>query len=469
MSQPDPHLPEDGALDPAQQSLADALRTSFLILKVAMAVMAVAYLFSGIFTVKPQEKAVRLLFGQVVTDAAGTPHEYETGTYWGWPFPIERVVRVPVDAHPVEVLQTFLPKLTEDERKAFGNGDIAQIAQSHPSLNPVKDGSLITADAGLVHIACKAEWKVRGIKQFLTQIGDADKGDLLVHAAIERGLVHMAAMTPTDDILYSREKLGGLILQLAQEALPADCGIEISGVEIKDAFPPLPTRQAFEQVSSARSEQDKLLSQANQYAARTLGEAAGPAQTALRDLISLEEIASLREGPDGALTRAVQAELSLSFEKLLMAGPTVETPAAAYMHAVTSGADAQTLASARTGLQTALAAAADGAFVRTGPRIEGHTRTLMAESEAYRTASVQALYAEAHAFEAQLAQYKKNPLIFMTRRWQTMRENVFTSPTVETFFVPVERLSIETGRDPEAASKVDELLFNERKQKAGVQ
>ncbi len=172
---------------------------------------------------------------------------------------------------------------------------------------------------------------------------------------------------------------------------------------------------------------------------------------------------------DSPLTRAVQAELALSFENLLMAGPTVEAPATAYVRAVTSGADAAALAAARTSLQQALAQAGAPAFVRSGPRIEGRARTLMAESEAYRTAAVQSLYAEANAFEAQLAQYKENPLIFMTRRWQTAREKVFTSPTVETFFVPVGRLSIETGRDPEAASQVDELLLKERKQRAGVQ
>ena len=70
--------------------------------------------------------------------------------------------------------------------------------------------------------------------------------------------------------------------------------------------------------------------------------------------------------------------------------------------------------------------------------------------------------------KANMAQYRENPLIFKTRRWQAMREKVFTSPTVETFFVPVERLSIETGRDPETAGKVDDLLLEQRKKKAGV-
>lgn len=459
---------ENTPLDPAQQSLADALRTSFFILKVTMAVMVVAYLFSGIFTVKPQEKAVRLLFGSVVSDAAGTPREYDPGTYWGWPFPIERVVRVPVDAREVRVDAAFLPKLNEDERKALSKDEIAK---SHASLDPAKDGSLITADANLIHASCKAQWQVQGIKNFLTRVGDREKADVLVREAVECGLVHAMANTQADQALYSNENLGKIVQREAERALPENCGISLQKVEFPPdgLFAPLPTRAAFAQVSAARSEQDKVLGEANQYAARTLGDAAGPAQNALRDLISLEELASLREGADSPLTRAIQGELALSFEKLVMAGPSVEEPAAAYVRAVTSGAGADALAAARSALQAALAQAAAPAFARTGPRIEGRTRTLMAESEAYRTSSLQALYAEASAFEAQLAQYRANPLIFMTRRWQTTREKVFTSPTVETFFVPTGRLSIETGRDPSTASKVDEILLQERKRQAGVE
>ena len=50
-------------LDPAQQSLADALRVSFGFLKVAMVILVVFYLFSGFFNVPSREVSVRLRFG----------------------------------------------------------------------------------------------------------------------------------------------------------------------------------------------------------------------------------------------------------------------------------------------------------------------------------------------------------------------------------------------------------------------
>ncbi len=454
------------ALDPAQQSLADALQTSFFILKLAMAVMLGVYAFSGCFSVKPQEKAVRLLLGSVVTDHNGAPQEYEPGTWhFGWPFPLERLVRVPTAQREVQVKDAFMPQILDEERALKPD----ELARRHPTLNPAKDGSLVTSDAGLVHVACKASWEVRSgsIKNFVTEVGDRERGDLLVRVAVERAMVHAAAKLTTDKVL-ARAGLAESIQLMAQAALPGNSGIEIKSVDILDDYAPLPTRDAFKKVSDAKTEEDKNLDDAAKYATRVLGDAAGGAQEALHDLISLEELASLREGTDSPLAEAVRAELARSFETLAMAGPTVTEPAAVYTKAVTEGAPAQDLAAARTQLLAALDAVRMPGFSRSGERIEGRVRTLMQEADTYRTSSVQSLYAEANAFKTQLAQYRENPVIFKTRRWQSVREKVFMSPTVETFFVPVDRLTIETGRDLETAGKVDDKLRKERADKAGV-
>ena len=53
-------------LDPAQQSLAEALRLSFGILKITMLALLVVYALSGTFSVGSNEVAVRLRFGDYV-------------------------------------------------------------------------------------------------------------------------------------------------------------------------------------------------------------------------------------------------------------------------------------------------------------------------------------------------------------------------------------------------------------------
>ena len=52
------------AQDAGSQALAEALRSSFVIVKIAMVALVVIIFAAGFFTVGPQEKAVILRFGK---------------------------------------------------------------------------------------------------------------------------------------------------------------------------------------------------------------------------------------------------------------------------------------------------------------------------------------------------------------------------------------------------------------------
>ena len=60
-----PEIPYE-ELDPAQRSLADALKVSFQLLKLAMIGLVIAYILTGLFWVKEQQQAIRLRFGRMV-------------------------------------------------------------------------------------------------------------------------------------------------------------------------------------------------------------------------------------------------------------------------------------------------------------------------------------------------------------------------------------------------------------------
>ena len=53
------------ALDPANQSLRDALRLSFRVLQMVMVVLVVVFLFSGLKTIEPGQIGLRLQLGQL--------------------------------------------------------------------------------------------------------------------------------------------------------------------------------------------------------------------------------------------------------------------------------------------------------------------------------------------------------------------------------------------------------------------
>src|SRR5450631_3107980 len=87
------HAPE--TQDAGSQALAEALRSSFVIVKIAMAALVVIIFAAGFFTVGPQEKVVVLRFGKPLgigsnmLIGSGKPH-------WSFPYPIDEVIRIPI-------------------------------------------------------------------------------------------------------------------------------------------------------------------------------------------------------------------------------------------------------------------------------------------------------------------------------------------------------------------------------------
>lgn len=91
---PPPHS-EAGA-----HAMAEALRGSFVFIKAVMVVLVLVFIFSGFFTLKPQEQAVVLRFGKLSQPITfGKPAGLggvlqQPGLYLAWPSPIAEVKRI---------------------------------------------------------------------------------------------------------------------------------------------------------------------------------------------------------------------------------------------------------------------------------------------------------------------------------------------------------------------------------------
>src|SRR6266436_8921924 len=126
--QPKPETPDDAG----SQALADALSSSFAIVRWVMAILVLLFLFSGCFTVGPQEKAVVLHFGK--PSGKGDKALLGPGFHWALPAPIDEVVRIPVGQ-----VQTVNSTIGWYATTASG----AELPPS-PGLNPDLDGYLLT-------------------------------------------------------------------------------------------------------------------------------------------------------------------------------------------------------------------------------------------------------------------------------------------------------------------------------------
>jgi len=399
--------------DAATRSLADALQVSFALLKVAMVVLLLIYLGSGVFRVPEQSRAVRLIFGQIVKDQAGVSRIYDAGLYLGLPYPIGEVIQVPVTSQTTRLDKPFWFEVREQD---LGK-DIAELAEQYANraLNPEQDGSLLTGDANIVMGRFRVTWKIRDPALFIEHVGLADADEdlnplaraaRLVRNTAERSIVHAVAEVSADAFISggsgtNTEKAARLTQGLLDELRS---GIQIERIEAVRHIPPPSAYAAFQAVSNAESQRANQINQARQEAARTLGATAGRATEALVELIERYELA-IEAG------RTDQAEALLGQINTALAERSVPVEAGAL-------------------------------------EIGGAVAERINQAEAYRDRAREQVKAEAQAFTDLLAAYRANPRILVNRLWQNTRERVLTAEGVETIYAPTTDLRLDIGGDP---------------------
>ncbi len=279
------------AMDPAQKSLTDALRVSFGVLKVVMAVLVIFYLSSGFFTVRQNEVAVRLTFGQIV---GATPEEQilpRGRIYAGWPFPITQVVRVNLEERFVDVATSFWPA----DAQRPGN-----------QLNPERDGALLTAETGLVHARFRVNYRL-GMGQdmagdgsvridpqrcidYITNFGDREKVERLIHHAAEQAMIELAATLDSNALLLADTRRAAVgdrtIRDLIQDALDkVGAGVLITGVDITERRLPGGVQDAQQQANEAITQRGETVNDARRAANEMLASAAGGAYQSLLHMV----------------------------------------------------------------------------------------------------------------------------------------------------------------------------------------
>lgn len=383
-------------LDPAQQSLADALRVSFTVLKVVMLVLLVVYLGSGVFWVGEQENAIRLRFGAIVGDQV-----YTEGWHIGLPYPIEQVIRVPATPRTVNMNEAFMPE---------------QIDRAE-ALNPVRDGSLMTGDLNVVHGQFSVNYRIARPAEFVRSVDDLALADDLVRSAAEQGVIYAVAQTDAETFIRGNVEMR-LARARAQQVLDAmRSGIDLSTFVLNESRPPGAVAEAFEAVTRAESSRSQLIESARQEQSRILGEAAGEAAL---------------PGPDGS--HGPLLAMILQYEQAMHLDEQAE------IDRLDQLLD-QSFRQLRVPVDPAVP---DAETVAIGAEAAQAIQT----ARSYRAGIVQRIRGEAETVTSLGQEYADHRRLLYSRLWQDAREVIFTGE-VETIFSMAGRPYLVTNRDPE--------------------
>lgn len=222
-----------------------------------MAFLFLSYAATGIYVVKGNEQALIRWFGKARPQLAGS------GLRYALPWPMCRVNRV---------------NLNETRTITIGLGDADEVDDSDFLKAPAssRQSEYLTGDKNILHLQISVQFRIEDARRFLLEQENPERHlrfltQSLVADAISRSgvdYVHPLGLTALRQLL-TQEIRAACNLQ--------NLGVYIEDVTLADVRPPVSVKQAFLDVSNARAEKERLLSEAQTNSERLVAQASAQA------------------------------------------------------------------------------------------------------------------------------------------------------------------------------------------------
>jgi modulator of FtsH protease HflK len=220
-----------------------------------VSVILVIYLLSGIYIVKPAERAVVFQFGRFVKEVGPGPH---------W---------LPVFIRSKEVV------------------NVEQIMDS------THNSRMLTSDENIIVVQLAVQYKVDNLPNYLFSVIDPNRS---LKEATDSAIRQVVGQSTLDDVLTERRSaIRDEIRKQIEETLAIyQAGLLITDVNLQPARPPEEVKDAFDDAIKAQEDEERLINLANAYRRRVLPTAEGQAQRILADARGYEAEVKLRAAAD---------------------------------------------------------------------------------------------------------------------------------------------------------------------------
>jgi membrane protease subunit HflK len=211
-------------------------------LYILLGVLGVWILFTSFYRVDAQERGVVLRFGKYVATTG-------PGMHFKLPAPIDTVIK---------------PKVEQVSTIDIGSADGSA------------ENLMLTGDQNIIDIAYTVRWKIKDPEQFLFQLAEPEETIREVSESAMRAEVSNASLTAA--IGPQRAQIAEQVRIRMQELLDSyRAGVDVLGVDIKQADPPAAVDAAFKDVSAAQQNAQQYLNQARAYSQQLIAQAQGEA------------------------------------------------------------------------------------------------------------------------------------------------------------------------------------------------
>ena len=202
---------------------------------IALALAALLFLWgaSGIYTIAPEEQGLVLRFGE---------HHRNTtpGLQWHVPYPVERVVKVPV-------LTVRRIQIGDRDGRTFE-----------------EESLMLTGDENIIDVSFVVQWQVKEADKFVFNVRSPDD---TVKAAAESAMREVIGKSQIASALAGgREQVASEARILLQKTLDEyESGIAVTELLLQRADPPAAVIEAYRDVQRARADLERAINEAQAY------------------------------------------------------------------------------------------------------------------------------------------------------------------------------------------------------------
>jgi len=267
---PQAPLPEDAG----SQALAEALSSSFGLVKFVMIGLVLVFLVSNFFIVGPQERALILRLGKPVGE--GKEVLLGPGLHFALPYPLDVVRRIPI---------TELQKVVSSSGWYATTPELEQAGQEPPAmpyLDPNNQGYVLTADANILHVRAELTYLITDPVRFVLDFTNAPAA---LRDALDNALIQTAARLPVDLLLTNNTAFKEALTREVSRLIEArQLGVTADRCDVR-VKPPLFLKDAFDRVLTAQVASSTALNEARRYQNQITNQASSTAVT----LVNLAE------------------------------------------------------------------------------------------------------------------------------------------------------------------------------------
>jgi len=283
--------------DSAMEALSEALRLSFVLLRVLMVVFVGLFLLTGVDIVDSSQKGIVKIFGDPVRDVG-------PGLVFNWPYPVGEIEKVGTKMRTMNIDRFWMNVKKGEEAKKYSDR-----TYNTSGLEPGMDGYVITGDRKIVHLKLECRYRVRDAVAYVRFAADPglseedrksleekfyeqtreerieEARNMMIEVAVNNAVVYCAATRRSDVLVRDLSDFLADVKKRTQQQLDdlmgGERGVEISEIQVREKIWPLAAYDAYQSALKAVSKKNELINQAEAEARKIAGVAGETAFIAL--------------------------------------------------------------------------------------------------------------------------------------------------------------------------------------------